>query len=205
MKELRQLESTMNETGNDDDAMSQASSSSASSSGIEKMNNDNSSSSLRSSTNKGEATQTSESSTFAKEETRAVNRSKLLVLAVLSIAAIGVGIATYMFARQSEIKEFENKVREILCTCVFSPPPRETIGTDTHSERISTPNRTDYGLRLVIVPRSQIVAVSNCRPFATKSAEPTMTPRSLMARAVLHRPKITDGSCRSVITPLRQT
>ena len=61
-------------------------------------------------TNNKDSTQTSESSTLAKAETRAVNRTKLLVLAVLSIAAMGVGFATYWFTRQSETHEFENKV-----------------------------------------------------------------------------------------------
>jgi hypothetical protein len=61
-----------------------------------------------------ETTQTSsESSTLARAETAAVNRSKMLVLFVLTLAAISVSIATYLFARKSETKEFEEKVRYV--------------------------------------------------------------------------------------------
>ena len=56
--------------------------------------------------------QSSESSTLARAETRAVNRSKMVVLFMLCVAAAGVGAATFVFARNSETKEFENKVRK---------------------------------------------------------------------------------------------
>jgi len=55
----------------------------------------------------------SESSTLAKQETRAVARSKMLVLLVLLLAAIGTGIATYIFAHNTETKEFESKVSKL--------------------------------------------------------------------------------------------
>ena len=56
-------------------------------------------------------TQTSsESSTLARAETAAVRRSKILVLFVLTLAAIGVSAGTYVFARQAETKEFHDKV-----------------------------------------------------------------------------------------------
>lgn len=64
----------------------------------------------------GDVTQTggssSESSTLAKAETAAVQRSKLLVLFVLTLAAIGISAATYIFVRAAETQEFEDKVRE---------------------------------------------------------------------------------------------
>ena len=62
-------------------------------------------------TNKDNTQTSSESSTLAKAETLAVNRSKLLLLFVLALAAIGVGIATYIVTRASETREFETKVR----------------------------------------------------------------------------------------------
>ncbi|CAB9497225.1 Receptor-type guanylate cyclase gcy [Seminavis robusta] len=60
----------------------------------------------------GEKSATSESSTLARAETLAVNRSKMLVLLVLTLAAIGVGIATYLFTKQTETHEFESKFHD---------------------------------------------------------------------------------------------
>ena len=56
---------------------------------------------------------TSESSTLARSETLAVNRSKLAVLFVLTVAAIGVGVATYIFTRNTETKDFEGQVSTV--------------------------------------------------------------------------------------------
>jgi len=64
----------------------------------------------------GDVTQTggssSESSTLAKAETAAVQRSKLLVLFVLTLAAIGISVATYIFVRAAETQEFEDKFHD---------------------------------------------------------------------------------------------
>lgn len=54
----------------------------------------------------------SESSTLAKAETRAVNRTKMLVLFVLFCAAAAVAIATYILARHSENQVFEQKFHD---------------------------------------------------------------------------------------------
>ena len=67
----------------------------------------------------------SESSTLARAETTAVNRSKMLVLLVLSVAAVGVGVATYIFATTTEQNDFKQQVRGdqdhcLMLTCVSS-------------------------------------------------------------------------------------
>lgn len=79
---------------------------------------DGESSSFQTSTKK-ETSNTSESSTLARSETRAVNRSKLMVLAVLAVAAMGVGFATFSFTRASETNQFESKVRDIILLGVW--------------------------------------------------------------------------------------
>ena len=56
---------------------------------------------------------TTQSSTLARTETRAVNRSKILVLFVLTLAAISVSVATYFFTKKTEKKEFEGKVSTV--------------------------------------------------------------------------------------------
>jgi hypothetical protein len=43
-------------------------------------------------------------------EARWVAISKMLVLAVIALAAVGCGIATYEFTRSSEHSDFENEV-----------------------------------------------------------------------------------------------
>jgi len=58
----------------------------------------------------GENNTESESSTLARRETTAVNRSKMLVLLALFLAATAVGVATYIFARNSEQNTFQQKV-----------------------------------------------------------------------------------------------
>ena len=91
----------------EDDAASCASSSHDSVSGVE------SSDEKLGDTSKMTTTQdkSSESSTLARAETIAVNRTKMLVLLVLSVAAIGVGLATYFVSRNVETLEFESQVR----------------------------------------------------------------------------------------------
>lgn len=80
---------------------------------------DHSTTSFKSSTKNGGADNSSEeSSSLAKAETRAVNRTKLLVLLVLFAAASAVGVATYLYAANTEQKQFEEKVRSCLRTCV---------------------------------------------------------------------------------------
>ena len=54
---------------------------------------------------------TSESSTLAKQETILVQRTKMLVIFVLCLAACAVGVATFIFTSNSERKDFESKVR----------------------------------------------------------------------------------------------
>ena len=58
---------------------------------------------------------TEQSEELAKNETRQVNRSKLLVYLALLLAAAGVGTAAYFFVYNQEKAEFEREVR-ILCT-----------------------------------------------------------------------------------------
>ena len=71
---------------------------------------DHSTTSFKSSTVNTNQNSSEESSSLAKAETRAVNRTKLLVLAVLFLAASAVGVATYLYARNTEQEEFEVKV-----------------------------------------------------------------------------------------------
>ena len=52
----------------------------------------------------------SESSTLARAETAAVNRTKMMVLGVLFMAAAGVGVATYLFATNTEQNDFKQAV-----------------------------------------------------------------------------------------------
>ena len=108
MKELHALEATMRNEGNILDNNSCHSSSVGS--GHEVVSSEASlSTTNKQSTVNGDKSE-SESSTLARKETEAVNRTKLAVLFVLALAAIGVGIATYIFAHNSETKEFEARV-----------------------------------------------------------------------------------------------
>ena len=112
MKELHALEETMRNEGkhpHDDDSCA---GSSSAGSGHEVVDSDVSlSTTNKQSTANGEEDKTdSESSTLARRETTAVNRTKLAVLFVLALAAVGVGVATYIFATNTETKDFEERV-----------------------------------------------------------------------------------------------
>jgi hypothetical protein len=48
---------------------------------------------------------------IARAETRAVNRSKIVVLAVIAIAATACGAATYSFVKFGEEDSFHSQVR----------------------------------------------------------------------------------------------
>jgi hypothetical protein len=50
--------------------------------------------------------------TIAKAETRAVNRSKVMVLLVIAIAAAACGTATYFFTSAEEKDNFHRQVRK---------------------------------------------------------------------------------------------
>ena len=73
---------------------------------------DHSTSSLKSSTMHTNQNSSEESSSLAKAETLRVRRSKLLVLMVLFLAAAAVGVATYIYTRNTENATFETKVRK---------------------------------------------------------------------------------------------
>jgi hypothetical protein len=64
--------------------------------------------------NTGRDTQGSNDSSLnlAREETKAVNRSKLLVLGVIAIAAAACATATYLFTRSGEKEDFKSAVRQ---------------------------------------------------------------------------------------------
>jgi hypothetical protein len=64
--------------------------------------------------NTGNDTQGSNDSSLslAREETNAVNRSKVLVLAVIAIAATACGTATYLFTTSGEKDDFSSAVRQ---------------------------------------------------------------------------------------------
>ena len=53
----------------------------------------------------------SSSNGLGRQETRAVNRSKLLVYLILFISAVAVGTATYIFVSKGEEQDFEVDVR----------------------------------------------------------------------------------------------
>jgi hypothetical protein len=48
---------------------------------------------------------------IARAETKAVNRSKIIVLAVIAIAATACGAATYFFTKSEEEDDFHSQVR----------------------------------------------------------------------------------------------
>jgi hypothetical protein len=48
---------------------------------------------------------------IARAETKAVNRSKIVVLAVIAIAATACGAATYFFTKSEEEDDFHSQVR----------------------------------------------------------------------------------------------
>ena len=52
-------------------------------------------------------------------ETKAVNRSKMLVYLALLLAAIGVGVTTYFLAHQAEVNDFETGVSGKDCVTVW--------------------------------------------------------------------------------------
>jgi uncharacterized protein HemX len=79
----------------------------------------------------------SESSTLARDETTAVNRSKMLVLLILALAACGVSAGTYVFAQQAETKEFQGQVRQTQFS-QMKPDP-ETISLANSNEPLSDP------------------------------------------------------------------
>ncbi|CAB9500133.1 Receptor-type guanylate cyclase gcy [Seminavis robusta] len=55
---------------------------------------------------------TSESSTLVKQETILVQRTKMLVILILCLAACAVGVATYLFTTASEQCDFESKFHD---------------------------------------------------------------------------------------------
>ena len=75
------------------------------------------------SSSNGHSTQTSESSNLqiAKEETKAVVRSKVGVYVVLALLALATAAGTWYYVRQDETNEFEHQVRRgqlyILSNC----------------------------------------------------------------------------------------
>jgi hypothetical protein len=64
--------------------------------------------------NTGMDTQGSNDSSLslAREETKAVKRTKLLVLGAIAIAAAGCGTATYIYTRSAEKDDFNSAVRQ---------------------------------------------------------------------------------------------
>jgi hypothetical protein len=60
--------------------------------------------------NTGEVSNDS-SLSIARAETRAVNRSKIVVLVVIAIAATACGAATYFFTKSEEEDDFHSQVR----------------------------------------------------------------------------------------------
>jgi hypothetical protein len=48
---------------------------------------------------------------IARAETKAVNRSKIVVLVVIAIAAAACGAATYFFTKSEEEDDFHSQVR----------------------------------------------------------------------------------------------
>lgn len=122
MKELHALEETMLQEGKHHDNNSCADSSNAGSV-HELLDSEVSlSTTNKQSTANGETAKSdSESSTLARRETTAVNRTKLAVLFVLGLAAVGVGVATYIFARNTETKDFEERVRTQSSYLFFFP------------------------------------------------------------------------------------
>jgi hypothetical protein len=48
---------------------------------------------------------------LARAETKAVNRSKIIVLLVIAIAATACGTATYFFTKSEEEDDFHSQVR----------------------------------------------------------------------------------------------
>lgn len=67
--------------------------------------------SLSSSTDTGRHDTTSRSDeSLAREETKAVNRSKRLLIAFIFLAAVGSGIGTYFLLRNAEEDDFETQV-----------------------------------------------------------------------------------------------
>jgi len=116
MKELHDLEATMTRDGVPDGDSSNGGSASAYD--IE--------SSVASTTtpscSKGPNNSSESSTSLARDETKAVNRSKLAVLFVLTLAAIGVGTATYFFAYNTETNEFEGQVRDNSCRLICKFP-----------------------------------------------------------------------------------
>jgi len=117
------LVTTIDDDNTGGDQMSVHSDSSEGSEGGGEGHVDESNSTTSFGTSKGgkQGESTEESSTLAKAETRAVNRSKMLVLAVLFMAATAVGAATYVFAQNSEQKDFQQQVRQRRqCLCLTS-------------------------------------------------------------------------------------
>ena len=69
-------------------------------------------------------TSTSKAETeIAKDETKLVKCSKLLVYAVLILAAIGSGIAAYKFVKKGEVHDFDKAVS----TCAFYVPSQSIL------------------------------------------------------------------------------
>jgi hypothetical protein len=62
----------------------------------------------------------SESSTLARQETLMVQRTKLLVLLILTLAACAIGAFTYMFTSNAEQVTFEEKVRAYVIMTNYS-------------------------------------------------------------------------------------
>jgi hypothetical protein len=48
---------------------------------------------------------------IARAETKAVNRTKIIVLVVIAIAAAACGAATYLFTKSEEEDDFHSQVR----------------------------------------------------------------------------------------------
>jgi hypothetical protein len=48
---------------------------------------------------------------IARAETKAVNRTKIIVLVVIAIAATACGAATYLFTKSEEEDDFHSQVR----------------------------------------------------------------------------------------------
>ena len=52
---------------------------------------------------------------LSHHETRAVNRSKVLVYVALVLCAITIGTSTYFIAHEAEVQNFDAAVREARC------------------------------------------------------------------------------------------